>query len=76
MIISHHFSFIINQIGKERKLQHQVERDNNRYHIVFDNITILNCTSHYEGRIFKEAIEIKLENNNFNKDFRLILSYT
>ena len=42
----------------------------NRDRILFDNITVLDHISHY----IKEAIEIKFERNNFNRDSGLMLS--
>ena len=39
---------------------------------MFDKVTILD--HNYSDRIVKEAIEVKLKRNNFNKDFGLIVS--
>ena len=50
---------------KSAVAQHALD---SRHCILFDNITILDCTSHYEDELIKEAIEIKLEGNNLNRN--------
>ncbi|KAJ4435173.1 hypothetical protein ANN_23749 [Periplaneta americana] len=50
--------------------QHSIEKE---HKILFDH-TKVNKSSHYWDRTIKEAIEIKLEKNNFNRDSGLQLS--
>ncbi|KAJ4427458.1 hypothetical protein ANN_25103 [Periplaneta americana] len=42
--------------------------------VLFDHTKVINKSSHYWDRTIKEAIEIKLEKNNFNRDSGLQLS--
>ncbi|KAJ4437686.1 hypothetical protein ANN_17831 [Periplaneta americana] len=51
--------------------QHSIEKE---HKILFDHTKVINKSSHYWDRTIKEAIEIKLEKNNFNRDSGLQLS--
>ncbi|KAJ4449929.1 hypothetical protein ANN_01336 [Periplaneta americana] len=51
--------------------QHSIEKE---HKILFDHTKVINISSHYWDRTIKEAIEIKLERNNFNRDSGLQLS--
>ncbi|KAJ4445767.1 hypothetical protein ANN_12452 [Periplaneta americana] len=51
--------------------QHSIEKE---HKILFDHTKVINKSSHYWDRTIKEAIEIKLEKNNFNRDGGLQLS--
>ncbi|KAJ4432826.1 hypothetical protein ANN_21465 [Periplaneta americana] len=51
--------------------QHSIEKE---HKILFDHTKVINKSSHYWDRTIKEAIEIKLERNNFNRDSGLQLS--
>ncbi|KAJ4430894.1 hypothetical protein ANN_19485 [Periplaneta americana] len=45
--------------------QHSIEKE---HKILFDHTKVINKSSHYWESTIKEAIEIKLEKNNFNRD--------
>jgi hypothetical protein len=51
--------------------EHSIEAGHN---IDFNNITILDKVTGYMDRIVKEAIEIRLHPNNFNRDRGFTLS--
>ncbi|KAJ4450506.1 hypothetical protein ANN_01933, partial [Periplaneta americana] len=51
--------------------QHSIEKE---HKILFDHTKVINKSSHYWDCTIKEAIEIKLEKNNFNRDGGLQLS--
>ncbi|KAJ4443844.1 hypothetical protein ANN_05631 [Periplaneta americana] len=51
--------------------QHSIEKE---HKILFDHTKVINKSSHYWERTIKDAIEIKLEKNNFNRDSGLQLS--
>ncbi|KAJ4435101.1 hypothetical protein ANN_23676 [Periplaneta americana] len=57
--------------GKICSAQHSIEKE---HKILFDHTKVINKSSHYWDRTIKEAIEIKLEKNNFNRDSGLQLS--
>ncbi|KAJ4431302.1 hypothetical protein ANN_19899 [Periplaneta americana] len=56
---------------KSAMAQHSIEKE---HKILFDHTKVINKSSHYWDRTIKEAIEIKLERNNFNRDSGLQLS--
>ncbi|KAJ4434821.1 hypothetical protein ANN_23392 [Periplaneta americana] len=56
---------------KSAVAQHSIEKE---HKILFDHTKVINKSSHYWDRTIKEAIEIKLEKNNFNRDSGLQLS--
>ncbi|KAJ4443773.1 hypothetical protein ANN_05551 [Periplaneta americana] len=56
---------------KSAVAQHSIEKE---HKILFDHTKVINKLSHYWDRTIKEAIEIKLEKNNFNRDSGLQLS--
>ncbi|KAJ4432137.1 hypothetical protein ANN_20753 [Periplaneta americana] len=56
---------------KSAVAQHSIEKE---HKILFDHTKVINKSSHYWDRTIKEAIEIKLEKNNFNRDGGLQLS--
>ncbi|KAJ4427685.1 hypothetical protein ANN_25334 [Periplaneta americana] len=57
--------------GIAQVAQHSIEKE---HKILFDHTKVINKSSHYWDRTIKEAIEIKLEKNNFNRDSGLQLS--
>ncbi|KAJ4437425.1 hypothetical protein ANN_17569 [Periplaneta americana] len=56
---------------KSAVAQHSIEKE---HKILFDHTKVINKSSHYWDRTIKEAIEIKVEKNNFNRDSGLQLS--
>ncbi|KAJ4426275.1 hypothetical protein ANN_27087 [Periplaneta americana] len=56
---------------KSAVAQHSIEKE---HKILFDHTKVINKSSHHWDRTIKEAIEIKLEKNNFNRDRGLQLS--
>ncbi|KAJ4426852.1 hypothetical protein ANN_26651 [Periplaneta americana] len=56
---------------KSAVAQHSIEKE---HKILFYHTKVINKSSHYWDSTIKEAIEIKLEKNNFNRDGGLQLS--
>ena len=56
---------------KSAVAQHALE---NNHHIVFDEARLIDRATNYWDRIRREAIEIKLRPNNFNRDSGLYIS--
>ena len=56
---------------KSAVAQHALE---NNHHIGFDEARLIDIATNYWDRIRREAIEIKLQPNNFNRDSGLHIS--
>jgi hypothetical protein len=62
----------LDQLEKSAVAEHSI---NTRYQINFNNVSVLDRASGYMNRLIKEAIQIRLNQNNFNRDNGFMLSW-
>ena len=70
-ISEHERDLRMQYFDKSAVAQHALE---NNHHIVFDEARLIDRARNYWDRIRREAIEMKLQHNNFNKDSGLHIS--
>ena len=70
-ISEHERDLRMQYFDKSAVTQHALE---NNHHIGFDEARLIDRATNYWDRIRREAVEIKLQPNNFNKDSGLHIS--